>query len=53
LHYYLLADILKEIGHGLSEHGSLDETHLHALQDGAAALTSSLKSSLSSGSKKK
>ena len=53
LHYYLLADILKEIGQGLSEHGSLDETHLHALQDGAAALTSSLKSSLSSGSKKK
>jgi hypothetical protein len=53
LHYYLLADILKEIGQGLSEHGSLDESHLHALQDGAAALASSLKRSVSSGSKKK
>ena len=53
LHYYLLADILKEIGQGLSEHGSLDKSHLHALQDGAAALTRSLKSSVSSGSRKK
>ena len=53
LHYYLLADILKEIGQGLSEHGFLDESHLQALQDGAAALTRSLKSSVSSRSKKK
>src|SRR5579864_3809692 len=43
LHYYLLADILKEIGQGLSDHGSLDAAHLDALQQAAAALAKSLK----------
>lgn len=53
LHYYLLADILKEMGQELSQHAFLDESHLHALQEGAAALTKSLKSPASPRSKKK
>ena len=44
LHYYLLADILKELGQGLAKEGDLDEAHLEALRDGAAALTQSLSS---------
>ncbi|MBS0518307.1 MAG: hypothetical protein JSR90_06415 [Proteobacteria bacterium] len=45
LHYYLLGDILKELGRGLAEHGFLDDAHLHALQAGADALTQALKES--------
>ncbi len=44
LHYYLLADLLKEIGRGLAEHDFLDESHLKALGEGVAELASSLKS---------
>ena len=43
LHYYLLADILKELGQGLTEHAFLDEAHLSALREGAAALLHALK----------
>lgn len=43
LHYYLLADILKEIGRGLARHDFLDESHRAALGDGVAALAASLK----------
>ena len=35
LHYYLLADILKELGQGLTEHAFLDEAHLSRLREGA------------------
>ena len=34
LHYYLLADLLKEIGQGLASQEPLDESHLGALRDG-------------------
>ena len=44
LHYYLLADLLKEIGRELAEHDFLDESHLKALGEGVAELASSLKS---------
>ena len=43
LHYYLLADILKELGQGLTEHAFLDEAHLLPLREGAAALLRALK----------
>lgn len=43
LHYYLLADILKEIGQGLAAHDILDESHRDALSDGVAALATSLR----------
>ena len=42
LHYYLLADILKELGQGLTEHGFLDEAHLTRLREGAEALLRAL-----------
>ena len=42
LHYYLLADILKELGQGLTEHSFLDETHLLRLREGAEALLRAL-----------
>ena len=42
LHYYLLADILKELGQGLARENPLDESHLRALREGVAALTQSL-----------
>jgi len=42
LHYYLLADILKELGQGLTEHGFLDDAHLSRLREGATALLQSL-----------
>jgi hypothetical protein len=42
LHYYLLADLLKEIGRGLAGQDFLDEAHLGALRDGAAALAAAL-----------
>jgi hypothetical protein len=54
LHYYLLADILKEIGQGLAGHDFLDESHRAALSDSVAALTTSLKApALAKGRKKK
>ena len=43
LHYYLLADILKELGRGLTEHAFLDEAHLSRLQEGAEALVRALR----------
>jgi hypothetical protein len=43
LHYYLLADILKEIGHGLAGPDVPDQSHLDALRDGVAVLAQSLK----------
>ena len=43
LHYYLLADLLKEIGRGLEGHDFLDESHLEALSTGVAALAAALK----------
>ena len=42
LHYYLLADILKELGRGLVHHEFLDEAHLQSLRSGAATLLQSL-----------
>jgi hypothetical protein len=42
LHYYLLADILRELGQGLTEHGFLDESHLSSLREGAEALLRAL-----------
>jgi hypothetical protein len=42
LHYYLLADILKELGQGLTQHGFLDEAHLSRLREGAEALLRAL-----------
>jgi hypothetical protein len=42
LHYYLLADILKELGQGLTEHAFLDEAHLSRLREGAEALVRAL-----------
>ena len=54
LHYYLLADILKENGQGLAGHDFLDESHRAALVDGVAALATSLKApALTKGRKKK
>ena len=43
LHYYLLADILREIGQGLANTAVLDEAHLASLREGADALTRALK----------
>lgn len=42
LHYYLLADLLKEIGRGLEGQDFLDEAHLGALRDGVAALAAAM-----------
>lgn len=42
LHYYLLADVLKELGGGLAK-SELDENHFRALCDGAEALVQALK----------
>ncbi len=53
LHYYLLADILKEIGQGLAAHDFLDEAHREALGDGVAALATSLKGSAARARKNK
>jgi hypothetical protein len=52
LHYYLLADILTEIGLGLAEHEPLDEAHLDALRAGADALTRALKKRTSGSHRK-
>ena len=43
LHYYLLADILKDLGQGLANHDFLDEAHLEALRAGADRLSAALK----------
>lgn len=43
LHYYLLADILTEIGQGLVEHEPLDRAHFDALRAGTDALMRALK----------
>ena len=43
LHYYLLADLLKEIGQGLASQQPLDESHLGALRDGVATLAAAVK----------
>src|SRR5262252_6447101 len=48
LHYYLLADILEDLGLGLAEHGSLDVSHRDALKDGVETLRKAL-SKLKSG----
>ena len=45
LHYFLLADILKELGRGLARHEFLDEAHLQSLRDGAVSLQRSLEES--------
>ncbi|WP_395711680.1 hypothetical protein [Reyranella sp.] len=42
LHYYLLADILKELGRGLAGQDFLDDAHTTALRDGIAMLSRSL-----------
>jgi hypothetical protein len=47
LHYYLLADVLKELARGLARNDGLAEEHFRALCDGAEALTQSLKGSAS------
>lgn len=43
LHYYLLADILKDLGRGLADHAFLDESHLDRLREGAEALAQALR----------
>lgn len=43
LHYYLLADLLNEIGQGLATHDFLDESHGEAMRCGVAALAAALK----------
>lgn len=43
LHYFLLADILAQLGQGLVQHDFLDEGHLAKLREGAEALATALK----------
>ena len=43
LHYFLLADILAQLGQGLEKHDFLDALHLQKLRDGADALARALK----------
>ena len=43
LHYYLLADILSEIGEGLEEESLSDRGHIDALRGGGKAITKALK----------
>lgn len=43
LHYFLLADILAQLGQGLVRHDFLDETHLQKLREGADSLVLALK----------
>ena len=49
LHYYLLADILKELGQGLAKHAFLDEAHLSRLREGAEALFRALQDASPTG----
>jgi hypothetical protein len=53
LHYYLLADILKELGQGLTEHAFLDEAHLSRLRDGAEVLLRALRDAPQTAGEKK
>lgn len=39
LHYYLLADILKELARGLAGQDAPDDAHAEALRDGVKALS--------------
>ena len=41
LHYYLLADILKELGQGIAR-GEIDDLHLKALREAAQVLAKSV-----------
>lgn len=43
LHYFLLADILAQLGQGLVQHDFLDDAHLDKLRAGADALAQALK----------
>lgn len=43
LHYFLLADILSQLGQGLVKHDFLDEMHLQKLREGAEGLVQALK----------
>ena len=43
LHYFLLADILAQLGQGLVRHDFLDQAHLDKLREGADALVQALK----------
>lgn len=43
LHYYLLADILAQLGEGLVRHDFLDQAHLDKLREGADSLVQALK----------
>lgn len=43
LHYFLLADILAQLGQGLVQHDFLDDAHLDKLRAGADALVQALK----------
>ena len=51
IHYYLLADILKEIGQGMAERKPLDSAHLDALREGVAAIAAALKTRASNESR--
>lgn len=42
LHYFLLADLLKELGQGLASHDFLDDAHLNALRESADLLRNAL-----------
>ena len=42
LHYYLLADILRDVALGLAEHGSLDVSHRDALRESVETLRKAL-----------
>ena len=53
LHYYLLGDILGELGRGLTEHGFLDEAHLHSLREGVNAIAKALSDPKSGVGRKK
>ncbi len=43
LHYYLLADILKEMAVAVTEEATIDEAHREPLAEGAKALAEALK----------
>jgi hypothetical protein len=51
LHYYLLADILKELGQGLGRENELDQAHSEALLDGVRSVTQALSGKTSKPSK--
>jgi hypothetical protein len=43
LHYYLLADILKEMAVAVTDEATIDEAHREPLAEGARALADALK----------